>query len=131
MKIIRVSAAVIHDGKKVFITRKADGGFKGLWEFPGGKIENGESGEEAAVREIKEELELDIEVEKKLFTVEYDYPLFHLEMECYLARIKSGTLMKKEHDKCMWICSDEIISIPFCPADIIVAEKLKSYFSSN
>ena len=98
MKTIRVVAAIIIEQGKVFATQRGYGEFKDGWEFPGGKIEPGETPEAAIVREIKEELDTEIEVVKLLDTVEYDYPQFHLSMDCFICRIKSGNLVLKEHE---------------------------------
>ena len=98
MKIIRVVAAIIIDDDKVFATQRGYGEFKDGWEFPGGKIDAGETPEEALVREIKEELDTEIEVKELLDTVEYDYSNFHLSMNCFICKIKSGNLVLKEHE---------------------------------
>ena len=98
MKTIRVVAAIIIEKEKVFATQRGYGEFKDGWEFPGGKIELGETPETAIVREIKEELDTEIEVVKLLDTVEYDYPQFHLSMDCFICKIKSGDLVLKEHE---------------------------------
>lgn len=122
---IKVSAAIIHDGGKIFITRKAKGAFKGFWEFPGGKIEEGESASDAAVREIREELSILIEIEEKMFTVEYEYPAFHLVMDCFLAHIKHGSPVLSEHDESRWVDLGKLEGIKWVPADSIVVERLK------
>lgn len=129
MKTIRVSAAVIHHDGYVYATRRAKGAFKGGWEFPGGKIEENESGEEAAVREIKEELDTAIAIEKKLCTVEWDYPDFHLVMECFLSHVESGELTLKEHDQAKWLKIEDIDSVEWLPADIEVVKEIKKHFS--
>ena len=122
---IKVSAAIIHDGGKIFITRKAECAFKGFWEFPGGKIEEGESASDAAVREIQEELSIQIEIEEKMFTVEYEYPAFHLVMDCFLAHIKHGSPVLSEHDESRWVDLGKLEGIKWVPADSIVVERLK------
>ena len=122
---IKVSAAIIHDGGKIFITRKAEGAFKGFWEFPGGKIEEGESASDAAVREIQEELSIQIEIEEKMFTVEYEYPDFHLVMDCFLAHIKHGSPVLSEHDESRWVDLGKLEGFKWVPADSIVVERLK------
>lgn len=122
---IKVSAAIIHDGGKIFITRKAEGAFKGFWELPGGKIEEGESASDAAVREIQEELSIQIEIEEKMFTVEYEYPAFHLVMDCFLAHIKHGSPVLSEHDESRWVDLGKLEGIKWVPADSIVVERLK------
>ncbi len=124
-KSIRVVAAIIADGDKYFATQRGYGEWKGYWEFPGGKIEAGETPEKALRREIKEELDTEISVGDKLCTVEYDYLSFHLSMDCFLANVKSGTLTLKEHDVAKWLHRDELDSIDWLPADEIVIKELK------
>ena len=126
MKIVRVVAAIIFDGDKVFATQRGYGDFKGGWEFPGGKIEAGESPEEALVREIREELDVEIEVGELLETVEYDYPEFHLSMDCFVCRIRSGELVLKEHAAAMWLTRDSLGSVDWLPADVELVEKIKN-----
>ena len=106
MKTIRVVAAIIIEKEKVFATQRGYGEFKDGWEFPGGKIELGEIPEAAIVREIKEELDTEIEVVKLLDTVEYDYPQFHLSMDCFICKIKSGDLVLKEHEAAKWLTKE-------------------------
>lgn len=125
MKTINVVAAVIISENKVFATQRGYGDFKGGWEFPGGKIEPNETPEAALVREIKEELEAEIEVVEYLHTVEYDYPKFHLSMACYICRVKSGNLVLKEHEAAKWLTKDALNSVGWLPADIEVVEKVK------
>ena len=125
-KTIRVVAAIITDGDKYFATQRGYGEWKGYWEFPGGKIEAGETPEKALRREIKEELDTEINVGDKLCTVEYDYPSFHLSMDCFLAKVKSGTLTLKEHDAAKWLRRDELDSISWLPADEVVIKELKN-----
>ena len=125
MKTINVVAAVIISENKVFATQRGYGDFKGGWEFPGGKIEPNETSEAALVREIKEELETEIEVVEYLHTVEYDYPKFHLSMACYICRIKRGNLVLKEHEAAKWLTKDTLNSVEWLPADIEVVEKVK------
>lgn len=124
-KTIRVVAAVITNGDKFFATQRGYGEWRGYWEFPGGKIEVGETPKEALRREIKEELDTEIDVDNKLCTVEYDYPNFHLSMDCFLAKVKSGTLTLKEHDAAKWLHRDELSSINWLPADEVVIKELK------
>ena len=126
MKTIEVVAAVIHRGNRVFATQRGYGPYKDGWEFPGGKIEKGESPEASLKREIQEELDTCVEVEEHLCTVEYDYPEFHLHMDCYLATIVDGHLELKEHEAAKWLDYKEIDSVGWLPADLIVVEKLKS-----
>lgn len=127
---IKVSAAIIHNDGAIYATRRAKGTFKGGWEFPGGKIEENESGEEAVVREIKEELDTLIKIEKKLCTVEWQYPEFYLEMECFLAHVESGNLTLKEHDQAKWLKIDDIDSVEWLPADIEVVKEIKAHFAN-
>lgn len=130
MKSIRVSAAVIHSDGRVYATRRGHGEFRGLWEFPGGKQEPGETGEAAAIREIREELGAMIGIEKHLCTVEYQYPSFHLTMDCYLSYVKEGQLTLSEHDDAAWLSIDELDAVQWLPADILVVEELKKHFAS-
>lgn len=124
MKIIRVVAAIIIDNGKVFATQRGYGEFKDGWEFPGGKIEPGETPEAALVREIREELDTEIEVMELLDTVEYDYPKFHLSMDCFICRIKSGDLVLKEHEAAKWLTKDMLHSVDWLPADLGLVEKI-------
>jgi len=126
-KVIRVVAAIIIDGDKVFSTQRGYGDFKGGWEFPGGKIEAGETPQDALIREIKEELDTDIEVGELLDTVEHDYPTFHLSMDCFICKIKSGNLVLKEHEAAKWLTRDTLDSVEWLPADEGLVEKIKAY----
>lgn len=126
-KVVRVVAAIIIDGDKVFSTQRGYGDFKGGWEFPGGKIEEGETPQDALIREIKEELDTDIEVGELLDTVEYDYPTFHLSMDCFICKIKSGNLVLKEHEAAKWLTRDTLDSVEWLPADEGLVEKIKKY----
>ena len=117
MKTIRVVAAVIKDKNKIFCTQRGYGEFKGYWEFPGGKIEENETPQEALKREIKEELTIDIEVGDLIDTVEYDYPEFHLSMDCFYAEIISGQIELKEHDNALWLERDNLKAVRWLPAD--------------
>lgn len=125
MKVIKVVAAIIVEDNKIFATQRGYGDFKGGWEFPGGKIEAGESPQEALIREIKEELDTEIEVGELVDTIEYDYPTFHLSMDCYWAKIVSGDLILKEHAAAKWLSKDELNSVEWLPADITLIEKIK------
>ncbi len=123
---IKVVAAIIRDGDKIFATQRGYGDFKDGWEFPGGKIEEGESPEDALAREIREELEAEIIVGEHLITVEQDYPGFHLLMKCFWATLAEGSHIKLlEHEAARWITEDEVDSIGWLPADIKVAEAVK------
>ena len=124
-KTIRVVAAIIRDGDKIFATQRGHGEFKGGWEFPGGKIEAGETPEEALVREVKEELDTEIKVGELVETVEYDYPTFHLSMDCFWAEVVSGDLVLKEHEAAKWLMRDELGSVEWLPADIMLIDNVK------
>lgn len=125
MKTVRVVAAVIKEADKIFATQRGYGEFKDGWEFPGGKIELGETPEEALVREIKEELDAEIKVIKKLTDVEYQYPTFHLSMECFWAKVVSGKLILKEHEAARWLGKDELDSVDWLPADKDLIELIR------
>ena len=124
-KIVRVVAAIIREGDKIFATQRGYGEFKGGWEFPGGKIENGETSQEALVREIREELESEIKVGTLIDTIEYDYPTFHLSMDCFWAEIISGDLVLTEHAAAKWLTKEELDSVEWLPADITLIEKIR------
>lgn len=128
MKTINVVAAIIKKDNKIFATERGYGDFKGGWEFPGGKIEKGETPEEALKREIKEELESEISVDQFITTVDYDYPNFHLIMDCFLCSIKEGHLTLLEHSAAKWLDMKSIDSVDWLPADIKVVNKLKELF---
>lgn len=125
MKTIRVVAAIIIEKEKIFATQRGYGELKDGWEFPGGKIELGETPEAAIVREIKEELDTEIEVVKLLDTVEYDYPQFHLSMDCFICKIKSGDLVLKEHEAAKWLTKENLDSVDWLPADLSLIEKIR------
>ena len=126
MKTIKVVAAIIQKGNKIFATQRGYGDFKDGWEFPGGKVEPGESPEEAIVREIKEELEADITVKDFLTTVEHDYPKFHLSMDCFWAELVDDSKMTLlEHEAAKWLDIENIDSVDWLPADIKVVEAIK------
>ena len=125
MKTIRVVAAIIFDQGKVFATQRGYGEFKDGWEFPGGKIEPSETPEEAVKREIKEELDTEIEIIKFLDTVEYDYPKFHLSMDCFICKVRSGNLVLKEHEAAKWLTKENLDSVDWLPADQGLIEKIK------
>lgn len=125
MKIIEVVASIIKDDDRIFITRRGYGDFANMWEFPGGKIENGETKEDALIREIKEELELDIRISSFLTTVEYDYPNFHLTMHCFICEIIGGELYLNAHNDAKWITFEELDNQKWALADILVVDSLK------
>lgn len=131
MKTIRVVAAVIRavngDGRQmIFATQRGYGEFKGGWEFPGGKIEEGETPQEALKREIIEELETEIKVGDLIDTIEYDYPTFHLSMDCFWAEIVSGDLILKEHEAAKWLTMENLNSVEWLPADVTLIDKIAS-----
>lgn len=117
MKTIEVVAAIIRKGDKIFATQRGYGDFKDWWEFPGGKMEVGESPEIALIREIKEELSTEIQIEKFLYTVEWDYPKFHLTMHCYICSLQEEALHLNEHEAAKWLTIDDIYSVAWLPAD--------------
>ncbi len=125
MKTIQVVAAIIRDGDKILATKRGYGELAGGWEFPGGKVELGESDEVALVREIKEELELTILVEEFIHTVEYDYPNFHLHMNCYFAKVQNGEMVLTEHQAAKWLTKDTLMSVNWLPADVSLIEILQ------
>ena len=125
MKTIKVVAAIIIHENKIFATQRGYGEFKDGWEFPGGKIEPGETPQEALVREIKEELDIDIEVKDFLETVEYDYPTFHLSMDCFWCEIVEGSLELKEHEAAKWLDRESLYTVDWLPADVGLVEKIR------
>lgn len=131
MKTINVVAAIIIKDNKIFATQRGYGEFKDGWEFPGGKVEQGEAPENAIVREIKEELDTVIEVIEYFDTVEYDYPNFHLSMKCYICTVVSGKLELLEHEATKWLDKDSLDSVAWLPADLGLVDKLKDYLSKN
>ena len=126
MKHIEVVAAIIQRDGAYFATQRGYGEFEGMWEFPGGKIEPGESRDVALKREIQEELGVDIAIENILCTTEYDYPSFHMTMHCYLCSIASGDIELREHKSALWLTSDRLDDVAWLPADKEVIDKLKS-----
>lgn len=129
MKTIRVVAAVICDSlqnkTKIFATARGYGEFKGGWEFPGGKIEEGEAPKEAVIREIKEELDATVRVGDLIDTIEYDYPKFHLSMDCFWCEVESGELRLLEAEAAKWLTKDSLDSVSWLPADITLIDKIK------
>lgn len=126
MKTINVAAAIIHSGDKILATQRAKGEFAGGWEFPGGKIELGETPEDAVIREIKEELDVEIKVEEQVYTVEYDYPHFHLTMPCFFAEVVEGDIKLLEHAQFKWLTKETLDTVEWLPADIELIKYLKN-----
>lgn len=126
MKRIEVVAAVIRRDGKYFATQRGYGEFKDYWEFPGGKIEPGETREDALRREIREELDTEIRIDAFLTTVEYDYPSFHLTMHCFLCSVCSGRLTLKEHENALWLSDEQLDSLVWLPADLKVISAIKN-----
>lgn len=125
MKTVKVVAAVIKKDNKIFATQRGYGELKDGWEFPGGKMEEGETPEEALRREISEELDIQVSVGSFIDTIEYDYPAFHLSMDCFWCEIISGDLQLKEHEAARWLSVKELDSVDWLPADIILLDKIK------
>ena len=125
MKTVKVVAAVIREKDKIFATARGYGDLKGGWEFPGGKIEDGETPQEALRREILEELDTEICVGELIDTIEYDYPTFHLSMDCFWCSILKGSLILKEAEAARWLSKEELDSVPWLPADIHLIGKIK------
>ena len=126
MKTIKVVAAIIRKDNSVFATQRGYGDYKDWWEFPGGKVEEGETPERALIREIREELDSDIIVEKFLTTVEHDYPVFHLSMDCFWCRVQSGKLTLLEHEAARWLPINDLRQVNWLPADVKVVEAIES-----
>ena len=131
MKTIRVVAALIVQGGRIFATQRGYGAMKDGWEFPGGKIEENETPQEALVREIREELDTEIAVGDLFDTVEYDYPDFHLSMKCYICTVVSGNLVLKEHEAARWLNRENLDSVDWLPADLDLIRKLKEYLGEQ
>lgn len=131
MKTINVVAAVIMKEGKVFATQRGYGEFKDGWEFPGGKVEAGESPEEALCREIREELEVEVNVGDLIDTIEYDYPAFHLSMKCYACTIAGGSPHLLEHEAARWLSADQLDSVAWLPADITLIPKIAGLLSGR
>lgn len=134
MKTIEVAAAVIVDSfeniTEVFATERGYGEFKGQWEFPGGKIEVGETPQQALIREIQEELTVKIKVGKLIDTIEYDYPKFHLNMKCFLCVIADGDIILKEAEDSKWLNKDELYGVNWLPADITLIDKIADFMNN-
>lgn len=126
MKTVRVVAAVIRDKDRIFATQRGYGEYKDGWEFPGGKIEEGETPEQALKREIMEELDTEITVGELIDTIEYDYPNFHLSMDCFWCELVSGDLTLKEHEAAKWLDKNTLDSVSWLPADITLIDKIKA-----
>ena len=129
MKTIKVVAAIICDDikekNKIFVTARGYGELKGGWEFPGGKVEPGETSQQALIREIIEELDTEIKVGELIDTVEYDYPTFHLSMDCFWAEVKAGHLELKEAEAAKWLTKDQLDSVTGLPADILLIDQIR------
>lgn len=129
MKTVKVVAAIICDDmkekNKIFATARGYGELKGGWEFPGGKVEPGETPQQALIREIIEELDTEIKVGELIDTVEYDYPTFHLSMDCFWAEVKAGHLELKEAEAAKWLTKDQLESVTWLPADILLIDQIR------
>ena len=129
MKTVKVVAAIICDDmkekNKIFATARGYGDLKGGWEFPGGKVEPGETPQQALIREIIEELDTEIKVGERIDTVEYDYPTFHLSMDCFWAEVKAGHLELKEAEAAKWLTKDQLDSVTWLPADILLIDQIR------
>lgn len=126
MKVIEVVAAILMNDNLVLATKRGYGKYIDLWEFPGGKLEPGETKEEALHREIREELLIEIAIQDLFCTVDYDYPDFHLTMHCYICRVISGTITLLEHKESRWLSAEELNSVQWLPADIDIIHRLKN-----
>jgi len=127
MKTIEVVAAIISKDDRIFATQRGYGEWKDWWEFPGGKMEQGETPEEALKREIREELSAEISIDQFLCTVDYDYPTFHLTMHCYLCSLQKESLRLNEHEAALWLTRDELNNVKWLPADLEIIDKIKEH----
>ena len=127
MKTVKVVAAVIREGNRIFATQRGYGDFKDGWEFPGGKVEAGETPQEALEREIREELDTDIQVGELIKTVEHDYPTFHLSMDCFWATVRSGNLELREHEAARWLTKDTLDTVDWLPADQGLVDRIREF----
>ena len=131
MKTVKVVAAIICDNikekNKIFATARGYGELKGGWEFPGGKVEPGETPQQALVREIMEELDTEIKVGELIDTIEFDYPSFHLSMDCFWAEVRKGHLELKEAEAAKWLTRDQLDSVAWLPADVTLIDKIRRY----
>ncbi len=125
MKVIEVVAAIIMNDNLILATKRGYGDFINMWEFPGGKVEPGEAKEEALHREIREELDIEINIMNYFCTVDYDYPAFHLTMHCYICQVASGTIKLMEHKEAKWLAAAELDSVRWLPADLDIILQLK------
>lgn len=128
MKTIHVAAAIIRKDNEILATQRSYGEFAGGWEFPGGKIETGETPTQALIREIREELNAEIQIEDHFITVEYDYPNFHLHMQCYLCSLQNNSMELLEHSDSRWLSKETLDSVEWLAADVTIIEKLKEIF---
>lgn len=131
MKKVEVVAAIIRKDKRIFVAERGYGEFAGQYELPGGKVETGETPEQAIVREIKEELATDIQVDRYVTTVEYDYPTFHLSMRCYLCHVLAGHLTLLEHTEAAWVDGKELVNVNWLPADRELVGELQSLLAEE
>ncbi len=131
MKTIEVAAAVIKANNRILATQRGYGEHKDGWEFPGGKMEEGETPEQALIREIREELETDISVDRYIRAIEYDYPEFHLKMHCFLCSIVFGDLVFIEHEAARWLTKDTIDEVDWLPADMLILDDIKDLMGWN
>ena len=129
MKTVKVAAAVIRQRGKLFAAARGYGEYKGLWEFPGGKVEPGETSRQALEREILEELDTRVEVGALIDTIEYDYPSFHLSMDCFWCTIRSGNLTLREAERAGWLTGEELRKVSWLPADLLLIEKIEEELS--